>query len=242
MEVSTFELLYRPLTTVGAPRSYYMLKGAVFAITNLEPRPYRYRIGYRVQHSAAPGAPRQAAPYMLVCSGPPRFSDVPGEVGRASPVSNRYYTLFTLEAQQTVLVILLPTLPPISFFQGSTEHPVPPASGSIAGAISLSLPCTFQREHPNEAFVYRAQSDGPVQVRLELTTRSALLPQSWQHPTRAYALDRHRMLPDTASEQRVCEIPPDTCEFFPDRRLSVPVQWGTMCRRRKNVKEEIGCG
>ncbi len=178
MEVSTFEILYRPLTPpLGAGTEAIarrVLQGYFLTVSNLdEDNDFVFRIEFRIS------LPNPANPSRTLDGNALFISDVagPGNVFNTSLVnspvgSNRFTTTFSVPAGATALVVLLPNITACNFFTG-------PDDIEVRGNVSLILPCTFQPNPPLPFPQLQTQPGAPARVLLNAEHRATYLPQGW---------------------------------------------------------------
>lgn len=177
MEVSTFELLYKPLTPTGGDLARRVLQGYFLTVTNLEAQSLLYRIEFRISLPDDNAPERRLDPPKAVfisdVAGPDNVFTTPT---RVSPTSDTYFNLFRIPAGKTALISLLPDLrptPPTNFSFETT-----PANYEVRGYASLALPAVFSIL-PSGGIVYGAQIDQPARVLLSPESRGTFLPQGW---------------------------------------------------------------
>lgn len=179
MEVSTFEILYRPLTPpLGAGTEAIarrVLQGYFLTVSNLdEDNDFLFRIEFRIS------LPSPANPSRTLDNNALLISDVagPGNVFNtmllnSPPGSNRFIANFTVPAGATALVVLLPNITVPNFFSTGPEDI------EIRGNVSLILPCTFQPRPPLAFGTLQPQPGAPARVLLNAEHRATYLPPGW---------------------------------------------------------------
>lgn len=168
MEVSTFELLYKPFTpplgggTEALGRR--VLQGYFLTISNLDSQSFRFRIVCRIT-LPDPDAPsrRLDANHKLIIDVGSAPDNQFTSLDRNPPGGNRYAKSFRLEAGKTALVVLLPDVTMPDFF--TTR----PSDIEIRGNVSLVLPCIKGSPQPG----------APAKVLLQAEHRAVFLPNGW---------------------------------------------------------------
>jgi hypothetical protein len=180
MDVSTFELLYRPLTpplpgNTGAI-ARRVLQGYFLTVSNLDPmNGFRFRIVFRIS------LPQPADPSRTLANNALFISDVagPGNTFRTSLTnapsgSNRFTTEFEVPAGATALVVLLPDITAPGFFTTGPENI------EIRGNVALELPCEVPgNAQPGRLTRTRPQAGAPARVLLHAELRATYLPEGW---------------------------------------------------------------
>jgi hypothetical protein len=206
MEVSTFELLYKPLTPTGGDIARRVLQGYFLTLTNLENNDYLYRIEFTVTTPTPYSAERTLdSPQALFISdvaSPDNVFAEPLKIGS----STRYYRNITVKARQTALIVLLPNISLPSFFATA------PANQEVRGFVRITLPCVFKPGSPFGFF--GPQSNTPVKVLLNPESRATYLPNGWPSaPMSAQDFDQTITALTVASGKGLNEIPPGSCFF-----------------------------
>lgn len=173
MEVSTFELVYKPFTpSFGnaqlAALARRVIQGYFLTVSNLAAQDYKYQLEFRISLPTSGDTNRLMENNVVI------FADVAGTntpltLSRNSN-SNRYVSgLFTIPAGQTALVAVLPN------FVGSLANLSPQIE--IRGFVSLRIPALFRPR----SFFTQPQSDPnvPVQVLLNPEIRGTFLPNDF---------------------------------------------------------------
>lgn len=202
MDVSTFELLYKPLTPsfgnaqVGT-LARRVVQGYFLTVANLAERDYRYRLQFQIS------VPTNNDPNRLMENNTVLLADVAGAntTLTLSRNGNRYASsLFTVPARQTALVAVLPN------FVGSLGNTNPQIE--IRGFVSLTIPAL---RRPDSFFFFNAQSDPdvPVNVMLNPETRSTFLPNNFPASLNDLDFDQANHSLPIASGRAVNGINPD---------------------------------
>lgn len=180
MEISTFELLYRPLTpplgdgTEAIARR--VLQGYFLTVSNLDDeRGFTFTITFRISLPDPPNPSRTLAGNALF------ISDVagPGNQFRTFLLnqprgSNRFSANFAVPAGATALVVLLPNITVPGFFSSG------PADIEIRGNVQLDLPCRLPEDAPFGRLVRTEPQPGaPAPVLLNAEHRATYLPRGW---------------------------------------------------------------
>jgi hypothetical protein len=180
MDVSTFELLYRPLTpplpgnTDAIARR--VLQGYFLTVSNLDQtNGFRFRIAFRIS------LPQPPDPSRTLANGALFISDVagPGNTFRTSldndPAgSNRFTGVFEVPAGATALVVLLPNITAPGFFSSGPEDI------EIRGNVALELPCELPDDAPPRRITRtRPQAGAPAPVLLHAELRATYLPEAF---------------------------------------------------------------
>lgn len=174
MEVSTFELLYKPLTpslgTGTEAIARRVLQGYFLTVANLEDVPFTFRIAFEITLPSPDDPARRLDDNALFISDVAAPDNV-FKVGltRSPAGGNRYFTTFKVPAKSTALVVLLPNLLAPDFFGGGT-----PAKVEIRGVVRLTLPLVF-----TSPFIFVPQKGAPARVLLTAEHRSTYLPIGW---------------------------------------------------------------
>jgi hypothetical protein len=179
MEVSTFEILYRPLTpSLGAGTEAIarrVLQGYFLTVSNLDDvNSFVFRIEFRIS------LPSPANPSRTLAGNSLLISDVAGPDNVFNPNlinspsgSNRFTANFTVPAGGTALVVLLPNITLPNFFTTG------PQDIEVRGNVSLILPCTFRPNPPAPFGFLQTQQGAPARVLLHAEHRSTYLPPDW---------------------------------------------------------------
>lgn len=204
MEVSTFELLYKPLTPTGGDIARRVLQGYFLTLTNLETNDYRYRVEFSVTtpipYSAERTLDSPKALFIADVAGPDNVFAEPLKIGSTT----RYYRNITVKAGQTALIVLLPNIGLADFFATA------PANQEVRGFVRITLPCVFKRGGGFGFF--SPQSDAPVKVLLNPELRATYLPNGWPSaPMSAQDFDQTITALTVASGKGLNEIPPSSC-------------------------------
>lgn len=183
MEVSTFELLYKPLTPALEPGTdaiaRRVLQGYFLTIANLEDVPFRFRIEFNITLPSPDDPARRLDDNALF------ITDIaaPGNtfstsLTRSPAGGNRYLRTFNVPAKTTALVVLLPNITVPGFFTTSTTPNI-----EIRGHVGLSLPCVFTAGPVTAgglpSFTFGPQAGAPARVLLTAEHRSTYLPAGW---------------------------------------------------------------
>lgn len=210
MEVSTFELIYKPqapAAPTGSAAVDRVIQGYFLAITNLEDNEYRYRLEFVISPPPV-GIPNQdvrsLAGNTLV------FVDTPGTDNQQGilngTLTSEVFTPSTgfvrVPPRGTALVAVLP-----SVFGPLPGDPTPIATPTfeVRGFVRISLPALLQFPSMVGGFPFRRvpQSDRPVKVLLTPQNRATFLTASG-----AISDQTQTGLP-LASGQALNEIPPE---------------------------------
>ncbi|MBE9123554.1 hypothetical protein IQ269_22825 [Tychonema sp. LEGE 07199] len=199
MEVSTFEILTKPIAPViGIPPELIpvarrVVQGYFLTISNLEAIDLRYRIEFTVS------LPVPADPNKILLNNAILVVDVEGN---NTPVTltqqpgkpKVYRGFFTIPAHKTASVELLPILP------GSLT----PGLLEVRGYVSLFLP-------PRRSFPFSVpQSEKPVKVLLNPEIRGTFLPNGFPSvPNPSPDFDQISYTLAIASGKALNEIPPE---------------------------------
>lgn len=213
MDVSTFEILYKPLTPpLGAGTEAIarrVLQGYFLTIANTEAFDFRFRITFHITLPNPDNPSRRLEGNTLfitdVASSPDNvFSTA---LTRSPAGGNRYVGSFVVPAGKTALVVLLPNISVPTFFATT------PADIEIRGRVSLSLPCIFRKI--GRFFHLSPQEGAPARVLLNAEHRSTYLPPGW--PVTASGdldFDQTGTGLTLASGKALNEVPQDRCIFF----------------------------
>ena len=180
MDVSTFEILYRPLTPPLGPGTEAIarrvLQGYFLTVSNLDDaNDFLFRIAFRISVPDPPNPSRTLAGNALF------ISDVagPGNQFRTFLVnqplgSNRFAANFPVPAGATALVVLLPDITAPGFFSSG------PTDIEIRGNVQLDLPCRLPPDAPFGRLVQTEPQPGaPAPVLLNAEHRATYLPRGW---------------------------------------------------------------
>lgn len=172
MIVSTFELVYKPLTpSFGDPQTAALARRAVqgyfLTVSNLSARDYRYQLVFQISLPNPDDSNRRMENNTVI------LADVAGTNTTLSLVrnGNRYTTgLFTIPAGQTALVALLPNF----VLNLSNLNP----QIEIRGFVELLIPAL---RRPGIFIVFDPQSDPnvPVNHLLNAEVRGTFLPNAF---------------------------------------------------------------
>ncbi|MCF7985386.1 MAG: hypothetical protein K9L70_13365 [Thiohalocapsa sp.] len=218
MEVSTFEILYRPLTPpLGAGTEAIarrVLQGYFLTVANLdEDNDFVFRIEFGIS------LPMPANPSRTLDGNALLISDVAGPdnvfntmLVNSPSGSNRFTANFTVPAGSTALVVLLPNITVPDFFTSGPEDV------EIRGTVSLVLPCTFQPAIPPLGFgLLGTQPGAPARVLLNAEHRATYLPPGWPAVSGDLDFDQTGTAIALASGKALNEI-----ESVPSCLLTVP--------------------
>lgn len=182
MEVSTFELLYKPQSPaapVGTTAVERVVQGYFLTITNLEDEQYRFALEFVISPPPATTtdqAYRSLAGNTLVFVDTPGADNVSGVLnGSLTASSFRSSTgLITIPPRGTALVAVLP-----SAFGPTPLDPTPLTEllFEVRGYVRITLPALFPPLTPGGPFPFFRvpQSDSPVQVMLTPQHRATFL-------------------------------------------------------------------
>lgn len=213
MDVSTFEILYKPLTpSLGAGTEAIarrVLQGYFLTIANTEAFDFRFRIAFHITLPNPDNPSRRLDGNTLFITDVASPDNVFSTTLTRSPAGgNRYVGSFVVPAGKTALVVLLPNITVPTFFATT------PADIEIRGWVSLSLPCVFRKV--GRFFQLRPQEGAPARVLLNAEHRSTYLPPGWPL-TASGDLDFEQTGTNLtlASGKGLNEVPQDRCFFFP---------------------------
>jgi len=176
MEVSHFELLFKPQAPVGpgggAAPVDTALQGYFLEISNLEAATLRFRLEFVAVPPAAGQANRSLAGNTLVFIDTPGVDNDPGVLsgGFGSTVFTPSQGLIVVPPRTTALVAVLPSV------FGPTPvdpTPIPAADFEVRGYVRITLPALLAFE--NGVFTFVPQSAGPVRVLLTPQNRTTFL-------------------------------------------------------------------
>ncbi|MBB5762737.1 hypothetical protein ABEV34_15595 [Methylorubrum rhodesianum] len=213
MDVSTFEILYKPLTPpLGAGTEAIarrVLQGYFLTIANTEAFDFTFRIAFNITLPNPDNPARRLDGNTLFITDVASPDNVFSTSLTRSPAGgNRYVGSFVVPAGKTALVVLLPNITVPTFFATT------PADIEIRGWVSLSLPCLFRRV--GRFFKLTPQEGAPARVLLNAEHRSTYLPPGW--PVTASGdldFDQTGTNLTLASGMALNEVPQDRCFFFP---------------------------
>ncbi|GAB4214446.1 MAG: hypothetical protein OHK0022_53010 [Roseiflexaceae bacterium] len=206
MIVSTFELVFAPITPTGGEVARRILQGYFLTITNLENKDLVYRLQFTITTVNPVDATRLLTNgVLLVDNGIKTATALPNTTNNvialnaAAGPNPAVYTSrqFTIRARQTALAVLLPGNPGVDGFFTN-----PNTRFEIRGFAALTLPVKFGRA----GFV--AQSKTPVKVLLAPETRGAFLPVAGGDPV-GFDFDNTATALPISSGQSLNEILPD---------------------------------
>lgn len=176
MEVSTFELLFKPQAPAapdGLPAVDRVIQGYFLAITNLEDQAYRYRLEWVAPETTDPD--RSLTGNTLVFVDVPEVDNQQGVLTNEFSADAKVYRPSTgfvdIPACATALVAVLP-----SAFGPVPGDPTPimDPDFEVRGFVRIGLPALLEFNPPNPlAFV--PQSDAPVKVLLTPQNRATFL-------------------------------------------------------------------
>jgi hypothetical protein len=198
MEVSQFEIVFKPQSPVGNADT--VLQGYFLAISNLEDATYRFQLEFVT--SSLSDADRQLADNVAVRVDTPggRDSASYGLLGAPDAKSFFLDDLIEIPAHGTALVAVLPS---DAFAQPPTE------TFETRGYVRLTLPPTAPFVGASPA-LFMAQGDAPVRVMLTPQNRAQYLAASGGINAQTQA-----GLP-TAAGRAVAEVTPESPRFrFP---------------------------
>lgn len=179
MDVSTFEILYRPLTPPLGPGTEAIarrvLQGYFLTVSNLDDaNNFLFRIEFRISLPDPPNPSRTLDGNALLISDVAGPGNVFNTMLTNSPTgSNRFTATFSVPAGGTALVVLLPNITTPNFFSTG------PDDIEIRGNVSLVLPCTFQPNPPFGFGTLQEQPGAPAKVLLNAEHRATYLPADW---------------------------------------------------------------
>ena len=176
MEVSTFELLIKPIAPrMGLPANVQsglrrVVQGYFLTISNLENQDLRFRIEFFDSTPSPANTDRQL-------STNPRNFDVFYDIAGANVTLPTFRTgslvrtVFTLPARQTASVQLLPSLTPF------INNPDPDLE--IRGFVKLDLPANIRIERDPFQVIREPQREEPAKVLLQPELRGTFLPNNF---------------------------------------------------------------
>jgi hypothetical protein len=222
MEVSTFELLIKPIAPRnGLPANVQsglrrVVQGYFLTISNLEDQDLRFRIEF------VDSTPNPANTNRQLSINPRNVDllfDIAGDNEALIPPSvvfqgGEFGGSFTLPARQTASVQLLPSLTP--FIPGGVSQPTPLPSPlndpnptlEIRGFVRLRLPANVRIERNPFRVIREPQAEGPVKVLLQPEIRGTFLPNNFPNQP-AGDLDQINYSLVTASGKALNEIEPE---------------------------------
>jgi len=176
MHVSTFEILYKPITPPLGPGTEAIgrrvLQGYFLTVANLEAVDFLFRIEFLITLPNPDNPSRRLDTNALFISDVAAPDNVfSTTLSRVPAGGNRYITFFTVPAGKTALVVLLPNITVPNFFVDV------PSDIEIRGHVVLGLPCVFRRV--GNFFLYGPQEGAPASVLLNAEHRSTYLPRDW---------------------------------------------------------------
>lgn len=208
MEVSTFELLYKPLTpSLGAGTEAIarrVLQGYFLTIANLESSPFLFRIAFNITLPNPDNPARRLDGNTLfitdVGSNPDNVFAT--SLTRSPAGGNRYIRTFTVPANATALVVLLPNITVPGFFGVDNQPNI-----EIRGHVGLVLPWVFKPSGLG-SFIFGPQNGAPARVLLTAEHRSTYLPLGWPGGTISdLDFDQTGVSLPLASGQALNEVP-----------------------------------
>lgn len=170
MEISTFELLVKPIAPriPGRPDisavARRVIQGYFLTITNLESKDLTFRLELNQS------APNPVDPDRSILNNADLIFDIAGAnnpISLFSPAANRFRGSFRLPAGQTASVQLLPRLTPALLAAAEPDL-------EIRGYVTLTLPA-LRRPAPPFSLFTEAQSPTPVKVLLNPEVRGTFL-------------------------------------------------------------------
>lgn len=178
MEVSTFEILYKPLTpSLGAGTEAIarrVLQGYFLTVANLEAVDFRFRIEFKITLPQPDNPSRRLdanALFITDVAAPDNVFST--SLPRTPAGGNRYVTSFVVPAGKTALVVLLPNITVPNFFVAT------PSDIEVRGTVSLALPCVFKVQTNPFKITYGPQPGAPARVLLNAEHRATFLPPGW---------------------------------------------------------------
>lgn len=201
MDVSTFELLYKPFTPpLGAGTEALgrrVLQGYFLTVANLDAQGFRFRIVFRITLPNPDNPSRRLdANHKLIIDVGSAPDNQFTTLNRNPPGGNRYAKSFRLDAGRTALLVLLPDVTVPGFFTTG------PTDIEIRGHVSLVLPCIKGSPQPG----------APAKVLLQAEHRAVFLPNGW--PTMATGdldFDQTNVNLSLASGQALNQVPQAPC-------------------------------
>lgn len=198
MEVSHFELVYKPQSPAGPADT--VLQGYFLEISNLEPVQYLYRLRFVTSPIADPNR--------SLFGNTSVFVDTPGtnnNIGLFSfngALNSKTFTLnrlITIPPHGTALVAVLPSDP--------FTAPGAPPNFECRGYVELTLPPLFQ--FSGNFGILRPQAEAPVTVMLTPQNRATYLSAA------GVINDQTQSSVPVASGKAVNELPPEPAILFP---------------------------
>lgn len=210
MEVSHFELIYKPQAPVGPGGTGpvdVVLQGYFLEITNLENTEYLYRLDFIATPPAAGQTQRSLAGNTLVFIDTPGVNNAPGVLhgGFASSTFSPSQGLIRVPPRTTALVAVLP-----SVFGAGTPDSTPIAitdqTFEVRGYVRIRLPALLVFDGIFIRFV--PQAEAPVKVLLTPQNRT-----SYYRPNGNLS-DQTQATLTTANGQGVALLPPESGFIF----------------------------
>ncbi len=195
MEVSNFELVYKPQSPV--PPADTVLQGYFLEISNLEDREYLYTLDFVT--SAITNPDRSLFSNTVIFVDTPSIDNGTGIYALTGTLASPSFGLgrpFAIPAKGTALVAMLPSDP-----FSMTGAPVTPFF-ECRGYVRLRLPAVLRRGGAG-FFGFRPQSDRPVKVMLTPQFRATYLSAA------GVINDQTQSSVPTASGRAVNDLPPD---------------------------------
>lgn len=196
MDVSQFEIVFKPQSPVGAADT--VLQGYFLEISNLEDVSYRYQLEFVTSSITDPDRQLAGNTVVLVDRPGSNNAETFALTGAPDGKSFRLNQLVTIPAHGTALVAMLPS---DAFAVPATEQ------FETRGYVRLTLPPTFQFNPPFN-FFFGPQSDAPVRVMLTPQNRAQYLAADGSGIT-----DQTQASVPLASGAAVNEIPPGQVTF-----------------------------
>lgn len=218
MLVSTFELVFAPITPTPGAVARRILQGYFLTLTNLEATAYDYQLDFSITTPTPPDASRLlTSGVLLVDNGIATSTAIPGttnniialNAGSGAAAATYTSDLFTIPAKQTALAVLLPGDPGSStFFTDLTKR------AEVRGYVNIRLPALLTyTTGPFGFFRYVAQSSAPVKVLVNPETRGAFVPAAGGSPS-GFDFDNVQSALAIASGQAENAITPDPSRPF----------------------------
>jgi hypothetical protein len=162
VEVSQFELIYKPQSPVGTADT--VLQGYFLNITNLETEALSFRLDFVTSSVSDPD--RSLAGNTIAIVDTPNANNQPANlVGVLASASFRLSPNVTIPGRGTAKIAILPSDP--------FPTPVTPANFEARGYVTLRLPALFSFQ--NGSFRLRPQLDRPAKVLLTAQNRATYL-------------------------------------------------------------------
>jgi hypothetical protein len=215
MEVSTFELLYKPLTPTGGDIARRVLQGYFLTMTNLEDRDYCFRFEF-VATPPSPFAPERTldapqAIFIADVASPDNVFSALIKIGS----STRYFQDVTVGAGRTALIIVLPDITLPDFFAAA------PANQEVRGYVRVTVPYLVKCLPDGKALKPVPQSDKPVKVLLNPELRATYLPNGWPSALMSTDdFDQTITALTVASGKGLNEIAPSKCYMVIDDQVT----------------------